>query len=74
MVSCHMILKIGFLLIIAALIDIDGNNWSSRFMMLLCTNSVVIKVCFCTKSIMFLDVCMSLQIYSNSSTRSRFID
>ncbi|KAL7479580.1 hypothetical protein ACHAW6_005307 [Cyclotella cf. meneghiniana] len=27
-----------------ALIDIDGNNWSSRFMMLLCTNSVVIKI------------------------------
>jgi hypothetical protein len=27
-----------------AIIDIDGNNWSSRFIKLLCTNSVVIKV------------------------------
>jgi len=27
-----------------AIIDIDGNNWSSRFAKLLCTNSVVIKV------------------------------
>jgi hypothetical protein len=27
-----------------AIIDIDGNNWSSRFASLLCTNSVVIKV------------------------------
>ncbi|KAL7534831.1 hypothetical protein ACHAWF_004963 [Thalassiosira exigua] len=27
-----------------ATIDIDGNNWSSRFSMLLCMNSVVIKV------------------------------
>ena len=28
-----------------AIIDIDGNAWSSRFTRLLCTNSVVIKVC-----------------------------
>jgi hypothetical protein len=28
-----------------AIIDIDGNYWSSRFTKLLCTNSVVIKVC-----------------------------
>ena len=27
-----------------AIIDIDGNDWSSRFPKLLCTNSVVIKV------------------------------
>ena len=27
-----------------AIIDIDGNNWSSRFASLLCTNSVIIKV------------------------------
>jgi len=27
-----------------AIIDIDGNSWSSRFGMLLCSNSVVIKV------------------------------
>ena len=27
-----------------AIIDIDGNNWSSRFPKLLCTNSIVIKV------------------------------
>ena len=27
-----------------AIIDINGNNWSSRFAGLLCTNSVVIKV------------------------------
>jgi hypothetical protein len=27
-----------------AIIDIDGNSWSSRFTKLLCTNSVVIKV------------------------------
>ena len=27
-----------------AIIDIDGNNWSSRFAGLLCTSSVVIKV------------------------------
>eukprot|EP01082_Thalassiosira_pseudonana_P012692 g11429.t1 g11429 contig5:826938-828536(+) len=27
-----------------AIIDIDGNNWSSRFIRLLCTNSVVIKI------------------------------
>ena len=27
------------------IIDVDGNNWSSRFSGLLCTNSVVIKVC-----------------------------
>ena len=27
-----------------AILDIDGNNWSSRFPKLLCTNSVVIKV------------------------------
>ncbi len=27
-----------------AIIDIDGNNWSSRFGMLLCMNSVIIKV------------------------------
>lgn len=30
----------------AAIIDIDGNNWSSRFGMLLCSNSVVIKVSY----------------------------
>ena len=29
-----------------AIIDIDGNNWSSRFGMLLCSNSVVIKASF----------------------------
>lgn len=28
-----------------AIIDIDGNSWSSRFPKLLCTNSVIIKVC-----------------------------
>ena len=28
----------------SAIIDIDGNNWSSRFGMLMCSNSVVIKV------------------------------
>jgi hypothetical protein len=28
-----------------AIIDIDGNAWSSRFAKLLCTNSVIIKVC-----------------------------
>lgn len=28
-----------------AIIDIDGNDWSSRFPKLLCTNSVIIKVC-----------------------------
>ena len=28
-----------------AIIDIDGNNWSSRFPKLLCSNSIVIKVC-----------------------------
>ncbi len=28
-----------------AIIDIDGNAWSSRFTKLLCTNSVIIKVC-----------------------------
>jgi len=28
-----------------AIIDIDGNFWSSRFTKLLCTNSVIIKVC-----------------------------
>ncbi len=28
-----------------AIIDIDGNGWSGRFAGLLCTNSVVIKVC-----------------------------
>jgi hypothetical protein len=34
-----------------AIIDIDGNNWSSRFPKLLCTNSVVIKVrTFCSFS------------------------
>jgi len=27
-----------------AIFDIDGNNWSSRFPKLLCTNSVIIKV------------------------------
>ena len=27
-----------------AYFDIDGNNWSSRFIMLLCTNSVVVKI------------------------------
>ncbi|KAL7531612.1 hypothetical protein ACHAWF_003847 [Thalassiosira exigua] len=27
-----------------AIIDIDGNNWSSRFGLLLCSNSVVIKI------------------------------
>ncbi|KAL3793278.1 hypothetical protein ACHAW5_003951 [Stephanodiscus triporus] len=27
-----------------AIIDIDGNDWSSRFPMLLCTNSVIIKI------------------------------
>jgi hypothetical protein len=30
-----------------AIIDIDGNDWSSRFPKLLCMNSVVIKVCLC---------------------------
>jgi hypothetical protein len=30
-----------------AIIDIDGNSWSSRFASLLCTNSVVIKVRDC---------------------------
>jgi len=29
-----------------AVIDIDGNTWSERFSALLCTNSVVIKLCF----------------------------
>jgi hypothetical protein len=34
-----------------AIIDIDGNNWSSRFAKLLCANSVVIKVrTFCSFS------------------------
>lgn len=28
-----------------AIIDIDGNAWSSRFSKILCTNSVAIKVC-----------------------------
>lgn len=28
-----------------AIVDIDGNTWSSRFTRLLCMNSVVIKVC-----------------------------
>ena len=32
------------LLSFTAIIDIDGNNWSSRFGMLLCSNSVVIKI------------------------------
>lgn len=27
-----------------AIIDIDGNNWSSRFGMRLCSNSIVIKI------------------------------
>ena len=27
-----------------AILDIDGNNWSSRFPRLLCTNSVVVKI------------------------------
>lgn len=30
-----------------AIIDIDGNSWSSRYGKLLCMNSVVIKVCMC---------------------------
>lgn len=30
--------------IFAAIIDIDGNNWSARFQSLLCSNSLVIKV------------------------------
>lgn len=34
----------GILPYLPALIDIDGNSWSSRFIRLLCTNSVVIKV------------------------------
>jgi hypothetical protein len=33
-----------FLPLLLAIIDIDGNNWSSRFGMLLCSNSIVIKV------------------------------
>jgi hypothetical protein len=33
-----------------AIVDIDGNSWSSRFPKLLCTNSVVIKVCVQIKS------------------------
>ena len=28
-----------------AIIDIDGNAWSSRFSKILCTNLVAIKVC-----------------------------
>ena len=35
-----------------AIIDIDGNGWSSRFPKLLCLNSVVIKVC------MFISFCV----------------
>ena len=34
-----------------AIIDIDGNFWSSRFTKLLCTNSVIIKVCICLYNI-----------------------
>ncbi|KAL3794171.1 hypothetical protein HJC23_012878 [Cyclotella cryptica] len=37
--------KMSFFSSTEAFIDIDGNNWSARFVMLLCTNSVVIKVC-----------------------------
>lgn len=33
-----------------AIIDIDGNTWSSRFTKLLCTNSVIIKVCYVCNS------------------------
>ena len=29
---------------LTAIIDIDGNNWSSPFEMLLCSNSVIVKV------------------------------
>ena len=39
-----------------AIIDIDGNTWSSRFPELLCTNSVVIKVCV---DIYILFLCLS---------------
>lgn len=35
-----------------AIIDIDGNTWSSRFTKLLCTNSVIIKVCYVCYSYM----------------------
>ena len=32
------------MMLISAIIDIDGNNWSTWFGLLLCINSVVIKV------------------------------
>ena len=37
-----------------AIIDIDGNTWSSRFTKLLCTNSVIIKVSFMEVSVIAL--------------------
>jgi hypothetical protein len=43
-VYCMLMKRSLFLLCNSAFIDIDGNNWSSRFIRLLCTNSVVIKV------------------------------
>ena len=43
-----------------AIIDIDGNSWSSRFPKLLCTNSVVIKVCTCISCIVLFDVIVLL--------------
>ena len=37
-----------------AILDIDGNNWSSRFPKLLCTNSIVIKVCVSRPATVFI--------------------
>lgn len=43
-----------------AILDVDGNNWSARFPKLLCTNSVVIKVCV-RVSVLFIVTCAKLQ-------------
>ena len=59
--NTHMLTKIH-LLYPQAIIDIDGNNWSSRFGMLLCMNSVVIKVS--TNSLQFLNERMRVHIFT----------
>jgi hypothetical protein len=48
-----------------AIIDIDGNDWSSRFPKLLCMNSVVIKVC--------VSVCMKVYDLLDSINKCCFI-
>jgi hypothetical protein len=60
-------------MVYSAIIDIDGNNWSSRFASLLCTNSVIIKVrVYCYECAHYIKA-IGIQIIFRGILRSRSI-